>query len=84
MKHGAAVPILARTCLRAPALSLAVALALALSLVGLALSLSGLCLVDLIAKKACSTQAETNQGHLYAHCTATHTLLHHVHISALY
>ena len=30
--------------------------------------LSGLCLVDSEAKKACSTQAETNQRHLYAHC----------------
>ncbi len=33
--------------------------------------LSGLCLVDSEAKKACSTQAETNQRRLYApalHC----------------
>ena len=35
--------------------------------------LSGLCLVDSVVKKACSTQVETNQGHLYAHCTATHS-----------
>ena len=34
------------------------------------------------AKKACSTQAETNQRHLYAHCTATYTCtLHHMHIT---
>ena len=39
--------------------------------------------MDSEAKKACSTQAETNQRHLYAHCTATHTCtLHHVHITS--
>ena len=35
--------------------------------------LSGLCLVDLEAKKACSTRAETNHRNLYAHCTAAAT-----------
>jgi len=37
--------------------------------------LSGLCLVDSEAKKACSTQAETNQRHIYMH-----TALLHIHV----
>ena len=45
--------------------------------------------MDSEAKKACSTQAETNQRHLYAHCTATYTstvacTLHQVHITVHY
>ena len=40
--------------------------------------------MDSEAKKACSTQAETNQRRLYAHCTATYTCtpLHDVHINS--
>ena len=38
--------------------------------------LSGLSSVDSEAKKACSKQAETNQRHLYAHCTACYMYMY--------
>ena len=45
--------------------------------------LSGLCLVDSEVKKACSTQAEMNQRHLYAHCYTCMYSASRAHHSAL-